>query len=68
MKRGWVTNKVTLSYGPYAISHRESFGWVDPVIGLRAFYGPTDEVPLQVKAISVDSERDRAWPGRRWRR
>ena len=44
-----VSNKVTVSYGPYAISHRESFGWVDPVVGIRAFYGLTDRFSFQAQ-------------------
>ncbi|MCO5090990.1 hypothetical protein [Bosea sp. (in: a-proteobacteria)] len=44
-----VSNKVTVSYGPFAISHRESFGWVDPVVGLRAFYGLTDRFSIQAQ-------------------
>lgn len=44
-----VSNKVTVHYGPYAVSHRESFGWVDPVIGLRAFYGLTEKLSLQAQ-------------------
>jgi hypothetical protein len=44
-----ISNKVTVSYGPYAISHRESFGWIDPVIGLRAHYGLTDRLSLQAQ-------------------
>jgi hypothetical protein len=44
-----ISNKVTVNYGPYAISHRESFGWVDPVVGLRAHYGLTDRFSLQAQ-------------------
>lgn len=44
-----ISNKITVNYGPYAISHRESFDWVDPVIGLRTFYGLTDRLSLQAQ-------------------
>lgn len=44
-----VSNKVRVGYGPYAISHSESFGWVDPVIGLRAFYGLTERLSIQAQ-------------------
>jgi len=45
-----VANRITVSYGPFALSHRESFGWVDPVVGLRAFYGLTERLSLQAQA------------------
>ncbi len=32
-----------------SISRRESFGWIDPVIGLRAFYGLTDRLSIQAQ-------------------
>ena len=48
--RFWnVSNKVTVSYGPVSISRRESFDWIDPVIGLRAFYGLTDRLSIQAQ-------------------
>lgn len=48
--RFWhVSNKVTVNYGPNAISYREAISWVDPVVGGRAFLGLTDRLSLQVQ-------------------
>ncbi|MGY6251643.1 hypothetical protein ACXIUS_29650 [Bosea thiooxidans] len=44
-----VSTKVTVSYGNFAVSLRESLDWVDPVIGLRAFYGLTDRLSIQAQ-------------------
>ncbi|WP_035226272.1 hypothetical protein [Agrobacterium tumefaciens] len=33
--------------GSVSASHRESFGWVDPVIGARAFFSLTDKLSVQ---------------------
>ena len=44
-----VENKVKISYANLAISRRETLAWVDPVIGLRAFYGLTDGLSLQAQ-------------------
>lgn len=48
--RFWhISNDVTISTpGPY--SYRESFGWVDPVVGLRAFLPLTDKLSVQAQA------------------
>lgn len=46
--RFWhVSNDVTINYGPFARSYGESFAWVDPVIGVRAFMRMTDVLSVQ---------------------
>ena len=45
-----VSNEVTVNYGPFSISHDESFGWADPVVGMRAFVRLTDQFSLQAQA------------------
>ena len=53
--RFWhISNDVTLtgSLGPVSgsVSHGESFGWVDPLVGLRAFLPLTEKLSLQGQA------------------
>lgn len=49
-----VSNRVTvggLVNNTYVVaSHKESFGWVDPVIGARLFHGLTDRLSFQMQA------------------
>lgn len=49
-----VSNRVTvggLVNNTYvSASHKESFGWVDPVIGARLFHGLTDRLSFQMQA------------------
>ncbi len=45
-----VSNKITAQALGAAVSHKESFGWVDPVIGARLFHGLTDRLSLQMQA------------------
>lgn len=48
--RVWhISTDVTVSYGNYALSHKESFGWVDPVVSLRGFYNITDKVSVMAQ-------------------
>lgn len=49
--RFWhISTEVAINYGPFSLSHDENFGWVDPVIGARAFYRITDKLSLQAQA------------------
>ncbi|AWC22112.1 hypothetical protein CO731_01568 [Aminobacter sp. MSH1] len=54
--RFWhISNDVTVTashalIGSRSASHGESFGWVDPVVGLRAFLPVTDKLSLQAQA------------------
>ena len=51
----YISNDITVTASHPAIgsrtaSHRESFGWVDPVVGLRAFIPVTEKVSIQAQA------------------
>ena len=51
----YISNDVTVTashpaIGTLSASHGESFGWVDPVIGLRAFLPLTEKLSFQVQA------------------
>ena len=49
--RFWhISNRVTVQAGGLSGSYGESFGWVDPVIGARAFLRLTDKLSLQAQA------------------
>lgn len=49
--RFWhISNDVTVSALEMSRSYGESFGWVDPVIGARAFLGLTERLSLQAQA------------------
>jgi len=49
--RFWqISNNVTVSYGGYSLSHKESFGWVDPIISARGFFNFTDRLSTLVQA------------------
>lgn len=53
--RFWhVSNDVTVTVKAFGLSrsasHGESFGWTDPVVGLRAFLAVTDRLSLQAQA------------------
>lgn len=49
--RFWnISNDVTVSALGMSRSYGESFGWVDPVIGLRAFFRLTDKLSVQAQA------------------
>lgn len=49
--RVWhISNDVTVSALGITRSYGESFGWVDPVVGARAFFGFTDDLSLQAQA------------------
>jgi hypothetical protein len=60
-----VSNNVTASYSglPYSISHKESFGWVDPVIAARAFFNFTDRLStlLQADVGGFGAGSDNTW-------
>lgn len=51
--RFWhISNEVAVTashplIGSVSATHKESFGWVDPVIGARAFFGLTDRLSVQ---------------------
>jgi hypothetical protein len=51
----YISNDITVSashpaIGSVTASHRESFGWVDPVVGLRAFIPVTEKLSFQAQA------------------
>lgn len=46
----YVSNDVTVSAPGLARTYGESFNWVDPVIGARAFLGLTERMSLQAQA------------------
>lgn len=46
----YISNDVTVSALGMSRSYGESFGWVDPVIGARAFFQLTDKLSLQGQA------------------
>ncbi|MDO3443955.1 hypothetical protein [Agrobacterium sp. V1] len=54
--RFWhISNDVTVTASHFAIgsqtaTHDESFGWVDPVVGLRAFLPLTEKLSVQAQA------------------
>jgi opacity protein-like surface antigen len=47
-----ISNTVTgtYSFAPFTVSHKESFGWVDPVIAARAFFSFTDRLSTMLQA------------------
>lgn len=51
--RFWhISNEVTVTashplIGSVSATHKESFGWIDPVIGARAFFSLTDKLSVQ---------------------
>jgi hypothetical protein len=45
-----ITNNVTANYAGYSVSHKESFGWFDPVIAARAFFSFTDRLSTMLQA------------------
>jgi hypothetical protein len=45
-----VSNNVTVNYGGFSLSHKESFGWVDPVIAARGFFNFTDKLSTMLQA------------------
>jgi len=51
----YISNDVTVTASHFAIgtrtaSHGESFGWIDPVVGLRAFAPMTENFSVQAQA------------------
>jgi hypothetical protein len=49
--RFWhISNDVTVSALGVSRTYGESFGWVDPVVGLRAFLPLTDKLSVQAQA------------------
>ncbi|TKT69556.1 DUF481 domain-containing protein [Aquamicrobium sp. LC103] len=49
--RFWhISNDVTVSALGTSRSYGESFGWIDPVVGARAFFRITEKLSLQVQA------------------
>ncbi|MFT3988299.1 hypothetical protein [Aestuariivirga sp.] len=49
--RFWhISNDVTATAGPLTGKYGEKFSWVDPVIGLRAFYNITDKFSILAQA------------------
>ncbi|MGE8591395.1 MAG: hypothetical protein ACN6OD_18675, partial [Alcaligenes sp.] len=45
-----VSTRARLQAGPLSTSYRESFNWVDPMIGLRAFYRFDERFSVQAQA------------------
>lgn len=45
-----ISNDLTVNYGAFRRSYGEDFGWVDPVIGFRAFFGVTPKLSIQAQA------------------
>jgi hypothetical protein len=48
-----VSNNVTATYSGapnFSLSHKESFGWVDPVIAARGFFNFTDKLSTMLQA------------------
>lgn len=45
-----ISNDVTINYGAFSRSYGEEFGWVDPVVGFRAFYRFTPQFSVQAQA------------------
>lgn len=49
--RGWhIANEVTVRAGNLVGTYDESFGWVDPVLGARAFFRVSDRFSLHAQA------------------
>ncbi|MER9200892.1 hypothetical protein NKJ28_27520 [Mesorhizobium sp. M0145] len=46
----YISNDVTVQYAGFSLSREEDFGWVDPVIGARAFYNITDRLSVMAQA------------------
>jgi len=46
----WISNTFDIQAGPASGSYGENFGWVDPVIGARAFLRLGDKLSLQAQA------------------
>lgn len=44
-----IDTRVYLQSGPLSVSRKESFNWVDPLIGLRAFYRLNDRFSVQAQ-------------------
>ncbi|MGU3574960.1 hypothetical protein ACLBWZ_05500 [Brucellaceae bacterium C25G] len=44
-----ISNDVTIRYQNFSESHKESFSWVDPVVGLRALINFTPSLSLQLQ-------------------
>ncbi|MFK4826081.1 hypothetical protein ACI0FM_15040 [Paenochrobactrum sp. BZR 588] len=44
-----ISNDVTIRYNNFSESHNESFSWVDPIIGFRAFINFTPSLSLQLQ-------------------
>jgi len=62
--RYWrVSNDVTVSFGPFAVSYGETFDWFDPVIGLRGFYriSPKFSVQGSVDVGGFGAGSERTW-------
>ncbi len=53
--RFWhISNEVAVTathplIGSVSATHKESFGWIDPIIGARAFFGLTDKLSVQAQ-------------------
>lgn len=53
--RFWhISNEVAVTanhplIGSVSATHKESFGWIDPVIGARVFFGLTDKLSVQAQ-------------------
>tara|TARA_B100001778_G_scaffold318640_1_gene307384 strand:- start:1533 stop:2333 length:801 start_codon:yes stop_codon:yes gene_type:complete len=58
-----ISNEITASGLGRSISYDESFGWVDPVVGARAFFNVTDRLSVQAQADigGFDVNSDLTW-------
>lgn len=60
-----ISNDATIRYQKYSESHKESFGWADPIVGFRGFINFTPALSLQLEAdgggFGVGSEK--TWQG-----
>lgn len=67
--RFWhISNEVAVTashplIGSVSATHKESFGWVDPVIGARAFFSLTDKLSVQgqVDIVGFGAGSDFTW-------
>lgn len=60
-----LSNDVTIRYNHFSESHKESFSWVDPIIGFRAFVNFTPDLSLQLQGDGggFDVGSKKTWQG-----
>lgn len=48
--RWWqLSNTATARYGAFSVAYKEKFGWVDPLVGVRAFHSLSDQLSLMAQ-------------------